>query len=85
MMPREYNSVEEDILKRTITKWETHSVDFEVSGCKVIKHRDNKTGAMMCLLCLIITSKDIELLRRDIHLEDADFSPHMTVLEAFFH
>ena len=85
MMPREYNSVEEDILKRTLTKWETHSVDFELCGCKCIKHRDNKTGAMMCLLCLIITSKDIELLRRDLQLEDADFSPHMTVLEAFFH
>ena len=71
----------EVVLKNTEIKWENRSLDFEVTGCKVVEHKDKKTGETMWLLCLITTSKDVELIRNDLHLADSNFDAHMTILE----
>ena len=81
MLPREYRTVSENVLKRVQKKWKDRKISFKITRCKAFPHQD-RLGKKEWIICFNITSSDAYQLRRELGLRNqADYNSHITILE----
>lgn len=81
MLPREYKTVSDYVLRKVQKKWKNRRINFQITRCKAFRHED-RLGKKEWILCFNVNSPDAHQLRRDLGLKtQEDYNSHITILE----